>query len=92
MLKNLVHPEQRLQPPNMNQQPAIRQPPQQMTYICADCGSENQIKPREPIRCQDCGHRIMYKKRTRRIFADLGCLTLYSGSVRGSIGGRTNLK
>ncbi|RUP43502.1 LOW QUALITY PROTEIN: hypothetical protein BC936DRAFT_137080 [Jimgerdemannia flammicorona] len=80
----------------MNQQPAIRQPPQQMTYICAgtlsqtsyvnqslpnyltitqclwpsqiDCGSENQIKPREPIRCQDCGHRIMYKKRTRRIY------------------------
>lgn len=31
-----------------------------------DCGAENQLKPREPIRCQDCGHRIMYKKRTKR--------------------------
>ncbi|KAH8548360.1 DNA directed RNA polymerase [Umbelopsis sp. PMI_123] len=44
-----------------------RQPVQQMAYICAACGSENTIKPREPIRCQDCGHRIMYKKRTRRM-------------------------
>ncbi|KAI8983092.1 DNA directed RNA polymerase [Pilobolus umbonatus] len=44
----------------------IRQPAA-MTYICADCGQENQLKPREPIRCQDCGHRIMYKKRTKRM-------------------------
>ncbi|KAG2172159.1 hypothetical protein INT44_005530 [Umbelopsis vinacea] len=58
--------------------PQPRQPVQQMAYICAAhlityprliiaCGSENTIKPREPIRCQDCGHRIMYKKRTRRM-------------------------
>ncbi|ORX58015.1 hypothetical protein DM01DRAFT_1372102 [Hesseltinella vesiculosa] len=45
----------------------IRQPVAPMIYICADCGSENQLKPREPIRCQDCGHRIMYKKRTKRM-------------------------
>ncbi|CAO3659280.1 unnamed protein product [Rhizopus stolonifer] len=45
---------------------AIRQPPA-MIYLCADCGLENQLKPREPIRCQDCGHRIMYKKRTKRM-------------------------
>ncbi|KAI8983928.1 DNA directed RNA polymerase [Mycotypha africana] len=44
----------------------IRQPVA-MTYLCADCGAENQLKPREPIRCQDCGHRIMYKKRTKRM-------------------------
>ncbi|CEG74087.1 Putative DNA-directed RNA polymerase I, II, and III subunit RPABC4 [Rhizopus microsporus] len=44
----------------------IRQPAA-MTYLCADCGAENQLKPREPIRCQDCGHRIMYKKRTKRM-------------------------
>ncbi|KAI0285018.1 hypothetical protein BGY98DRAFT_946703 [Russula aff. rugulosa BPL654] len=27
-----------------------------MEYLCA----------REPIRCRECGHRIMYKKRTKR--------------------------
>ena len=32
----------------------------------ADCGHPNEIKPREPIRCRSCGHRIMYKKRTKR--------------------------
>ncbi|KAI0069012.1 hypothetical protein BV25DRAFT_1792735 [Artomyces pyxidatus] len=32
----------------------------------ADCGAKNEIKAREPIRCRECGHRIMYKKRTKR--------------------------
>ncbi|CAE6345143.1 unnamed protein product [Rhizoctonia solani] len=32
-----------------------------------DCGAKNEIRPREPIRCKECGHRIMYKKRTTRI-------------------------
>ncbi|KAJ7276237.1 hypothetical protein B0H12DRAFT_1247768 [Mycena haematopus] len=31
-----------------------------------DCGATNEIKSREPIRCRECGHRIMYKKRTKR--------------------------
>lgn len=31
-----------------------------------DCGVKNEIKSREPIRCRECGHRIMYKKRTKR--------------------------
>ena len=31
-----------------------------------DCGAKNEIKAREPIRCRECGHRIMYKKRTKR--------------------------
>ncbi|KAF9004736.1 DNA directed RNA polymerase [Cyathus striatus] len=41
-------------------------PRQDMEYICADCGAKNELKSREPIRCRECGHRIMYKKRTRR--------------------------
>jgi DNA-directed RNA polymerase subunit RPC12/RpoP len=32
----------------------------------ADCGVENDIRAREPIRCKACGHRIMYKKRTSK--------------------------
>ncbi|CAG8704037.1 5377_t:CDS:2, partial [Ambispora leptoticha] len=29
---------------------------QQMHYLCADCGVENEIKPKEPLRCKECGH------------------------------------
>ncbi|KAF8897359.1 DNA directed RNA polymerase [Infundibulicybe gibba] len=45
----------------------IPPPRQDMEYICADCGAKNEIKSREPIRCRECGHRIMYKKRTKRM-------------------------
>ncbi|KAJ6516050.1 DNA directed RNA polymerase [Mycena sanguinolenta] len=41
-------------------------PKEAMAYNCADCGATNEIKSREPIRCRECGHRIMYKKRTKR--------------------------
>ncbi|EDO32620.1 predicted protein [Nematostella vectensis] len=37
-----------------------------MIYICGECHTENEIKSRDPIRCRECGYRIMYKKRTRR--------------------------
>ncbi|KAH9938400.1 DNA directed RNA polymerase [Fomitopsis serialis] len=42
-------------------------PRQEMEYLCADCGAKNEIRSREPIRCRECGHRIMYKKRTKRM-------------------------
>ncbi|KAA1466134.1 DNA-directed RNA polymerase I [Dentipellis sp. KUC8613] len=45
----------------------MQAPRQDMEYLCADCGAKNEIKAREPIRCRECGHRIMYKKRTRRM-------------------------
>lgn len=38
-----------------------------MIYICGECHSENEIRPRDAIRCRECGYRIMYKKRTRRL-------------------------
>ncbi|EPQ27685.1 uncharacterized protein PFL1_04823 [Pseudozyma flocculosa PF-1] len=41
--------------------------PPAMEYICADCAATNEIRPREPIRCRECGHRVMYKKRTKRM-------------------------
>ncbi|GCC29022.1 hypothetical protein chiPu_0007458 [Chiloscyllium punctatum] len=45
------------------------QPPKQqpMVYICGECHTENEIKARDPIRCRECGYRIMYKKRTKRL-------------------------
>ena len=39
---------------------------QPMVYICGECHHENEIKPKDPIRCRECGYRIMYKKRTKR--------------------------
>ncbi|XP_072940683.1 DNA-directed RNA polymerases I, II, and III subunit RPABC4 [Epargyreus clarus] len=37
-----------------------------MIYVCGECHKEIEIKPRDPIRCRECGYRIMYKKRTKR--------------------------
>lgn len=31
-----------------------------------ECHVDNEIKLRDPIRCRECGYRIMYKKRTKR--------------------------
>lgn len=44
-----------------------------MEYICADCAATNEIRPREPIRCRECGHRVMYKKRTKRMVSATTC-------------------
>ncbi|KZT62389.1 hypothetical protein CALCODRAFT_426223 [Calocera cornea HHB12733] len=38
----------------------------ELEYLCADCGAKNHILPRQPIKCMECGHRIMYKKRTKK--------------------------
>lgn len=42
-------------------------PTRPMVYVCGSCHKENDIKPKDPIRCVDCDHRILYKKRTKRI-------------------------
>ncbi|KAG0306605.1 DNA-directed RNA polymerase core subunit rpc10 [Dissophora globulifera] len=52
---------------NAAQTSAPKPPAAAIPYICAECGSENEIKPKEPIRCKECGYRIMYKKRTKRM-------------------------
>ncbi|KAL5103129.1 DNA-directed RNA polymerase I II and III subunit RPABC4 [Taenia crassiceps] len=42
-------------------------PKRTVTYICGECRAENQIKPRELVRCLECGHRVLYKKRSKRM-------------------------
>ncbi|OAF65105.1 DNA-directed RNA polymerase II subunit K [Intoshia linei] len=37
-----------------------------MVYVCGACSWENELKPRDPIRCRECGYRILYKKRTTK--------------------------
>uniref|UniRef100_A0A9L0JTM4 DNA-directed RNA polymerases I, II, and III subunit RPABC4 n=1 Tax=Equus asinus TaxID=9793 RepID=A0A9L0JTM4_EQUAS len=52
----------------MDTQKDVQPPKQQpMIYICGECHTENEIKSRDPIRCRECGYRIMYKKRTKRL-------------------------
>jgi DNA-directed RNA polymerase I, II, and III subunit RPABC4 len=36
-------------------------------YVCGQCGSPTRLKPGEPIQCRECGYRILYKKRTRKV-------------------------
>jgi DNA-directed RNA polymerase I, II, and III subunit RPABC4 len=38
-----------------------------VSYICGECGVENVLKHTDVIRCRECGYRILYKKRTRRV-------------------------
>ncbi|KAG4090813.1 hypothetical protein H8356DRAFT_1279443 [Neocallimastix lanati (nom. inval.)] len=52
---------------NLYGAPQAIQHPQQITYICGSCGVDNEIRPKEPIRCRECGNRILYKKRTKRM-------------------------
>jgi DNA-directed RNA polymerase subunit RPC12/RpoP len=35
-------------------------------YRCGDCGAKNLIKSNDPVRCRQCGFRILYKTRTKR--------------------------
>lgn len=35
-------------------------------FFSPECHHENEMRPRDPIRCRECGYRIMYKKRTKR--------------------------
>ena len=39
----------------------------QVAYLCGYCGAENNLKLNDVIQCRECGGRILYKKRTKRI-------------------------
>jgi DNA-directed RNA polymerase I, II, and III subunit RPABC4 len=39
----------------------------QPVYTCGNCGSDTTLKAGEPIACKECGYRILYKKRTKRV-------------------------
>ncbi|KAI1816924.1 metallothionein-I transcription activator [Poronia punctata] len=38
-----------------------------MNYICGDCGFKFAIRRTDTIRCKECGCRILYKERTKRM-------------------------
>jgi DNA-directed RNA polymerase I, II, and III subunit RPABC4 len=35
-------------------------------YSCGDCGYKFELKRSDPIRCTECGCRVLYKNRTNR--------------------------
>jgi len=37
-----------------------------VTYVCGDCNSRVTLKRGDQIRCKECGHRVLYKERTKR--------------------------
>ena len=37
-----------------------------LSYVFLACGTPNGIKPQDPIRCRNCGYRILYKIRTKK--------------------------
>ncbi|GMM38668.1 DNA-directed RNA polymerase core subunit [Saccharomycopsis crataegensis] len=36
-------------------------------YICASCAATFTLGKSESIRCKECGHRVIYKARTKRM-------------------------
>ncbi|KAH8428127.1 DNA-directed RNA polymerase core subunit rpc10 [Aspergillus melleus] len=36
-------------------------------YRCGDCYARVSLKRGDQIRCKDCGHRVLYKERTKRM-------------------------
>ena len=51
----------------MDEESYVQQGLMPVEYECGDCGSRCQLKPRDPIRCDHCGYRILYKPRTKRL-------------------------
>lgn len=37
-----------------------------MQYLCGDCGDRQSLQKADPIRCKNCGNRVLYKERTKR--------------------------
>ncbi|KAF7845819.1 hypothetical protein BT93_L0456 [Corymbia citriodora subsp. variegata] len=38
-----------------------------VSYICGECASKVALSKNDPIRCSSCGHRVLYKERTKRM-------------------------
>ena len=39
----------------------------QVAYNCGSCGAVTYLKASDPIKCRQCGYRILYKQRTKRM-------------------------
>ncbi|KAH8697548.1 hypothetical protein BGW36DRAFT_427506 [Talaromyces proteolyticus] len=46
---------------------ATTESPAAVRYICGDCDSKFALQQNSALRCPECGHRILYKERTKRM-------------------------
>jgi DNA-directed RNA polymerase subunit RPC12/RpoP len=37
-----------------------------VAYLCGDCDTKVTLKKGDPIRCKECGYRVLYKEKTNR--------------------------
>ena len=49
-----------------NQAPLIGEA-KPVRYICGECNAKVTLRRNDVVRCNDCGHRVLYKERTNRI-------------------------
>lgn len=42
------------------------QAPPSVIYNCGECGCKVSLNFGDAIRCKECGHRVLYKERTKR--------------------------
>lgn len=42
-----------------------------VNYLCGDCDTKVVLKKGDPIRCKECGYRVLYKERTNRCVAEI---------------------
>lgn len=56
-----------------------------------ECHRENEIKPRDPIRCRECGYRIMYKKRTKRCILFKYLMFRFTAHYRPQVSSQHNM-
>ncbi|EQL34467.1 DNA-directed RNA polymerase I, II, and III subunit RPABC4 [Blastomyces gilchristii SLH14081] len=57
-----------------------------VTYVCGDCNSRVSMKRGDQIRCKECGHRVLYKERTKRFVAVCIPSALQATNVLGPVG------
>ncbi|KAL3476357.1 DNA directed RNA polymerase [Aspergillus californicus] len=38
-----------------------------VAYLCGECNARVSLKRGDQIRCKECGHRVLYKERTKRM-------------------------
>lgn len=53
------------------------------TYICGDCNSHVTLKRGDQIRCKECGHRVLYKERTKRFVFFLPLIVVRTNGRNG---------
>ena len=41
--------------------------PAGVPYVCGNCGTKTLLRSKDPVRCRECGYRILYKMRTKRL-------------------------